>query len=81
MRKLEKVRKVLNAKVTSITAPPVTIGTNHRLKNRCVLRHISNMNFLSAEKKNPNFHKYATFEVSFFMFSCAKKSLNFSKNA
>ena len=26
----------------------------------------------SAEKKNPNCHKYATFEVSFFMFSWSK---------
>jgi hypothetical protein len=56
----------------------------HRLENRCVLRHISNMNFLSwavfgvqgcREKKNPNCHKYATFEASFFMFSWAKKNL------
>ena len=53
------------------------------LENRCVLRHISNMNFLSwavlgsrgcREKKNPHCHKYATFEASFSCFHGQKES-------
>ena len=48
------------------------MGPGHRLENRCVLRHISNMNFLSrpvlgSEKKNRNCHKYATFKASFIL--------------
>ena len=54
----------------------------HKLENRCVLRHISNMRIHSwavlgglgcrEREKNPNCHEYATFQGSFFMFSGAK---------
>ena len=33
--------------------------------------------FRAAEKKNPDCHKYATFEVSFLCFHCQKVNLNF----
>jgi len=32
------------------------------------------------EKQNPNCHKYATFEASFFMFSWPKKHIDFFLN-
>ena len=58
------------------------IGFRHRLENRCVLRHISNMNFQSwtsfgqsgMQRKNIQtaISTYATFEASFLKFSCAK---------
>ena len=60
----------------------------HRLENRCVLRHISNMNFHSwavlgsrgCRERNPNCHKYATFKDSYSMFTWAKNNFtNFSK--
>ena len=54
------------------------IGFRHRLENRCVLRHISNVNFQSwelfwavgaAERKKTFKLPYKnTFEASFFMF-------------
>ena len=53
------------------------MGNNHRVVDTGILSHIYNINFqLLAvlgsrgfrEKKNPNCHKYATFEGSFFCF-------------
>ena len=53
----------------------------HRSENRCVLKHISNIKFTlrpfwavgAVEKKIQTAISNATFEGSFFMFSCAKK--------
>ena len=57
----------------------------HRLENRCGLRQISSMNFRFGQsglqrKKNPSYHKYATFEAIFLMFSLWQNSLIFFKN-
>ena len=60
----------------------------HRLENRCVLRHISVMNFQSlavlgsrgCREKNSNRNKHATFEASFFLCLCGQKKINFFEN-
>ena len=53
------------------------VDRSHRVVDRGILSHISNSGLFwavrAAEKKNPNCHKYATFEDVFFMFSWAKK--------
>ena len=52
-------------------------------RQMCLETHISSMNLgpfwavEPAEKKNPNCHKYATFEVSFLWFHSQKKPFIF----
>ena len=56
-------------------------GMAHRLVDRCVLRHISKMNFQSwavlgsrvCREKNPNCQMYATFEAIFYVFMAKMK--------
>mgnify|MGYP001194092638 CR=1 FL=1 len=61
----------------------ISTGFPHRIVDRGILSHVSSMNFQfwavlgsqgCREKKDPNLHKYATFEGSFFLFSWAKNS-------
>ena len=69
----------------SVGKDNVKVGYNHRLENRCVLKHNSNMNFHSwavlgyqgCREKKIQTAISTTFEVSFFYVFMTQKIFNF----